>query len=180
MTDNEVNVARIQLQTSAELFAEPEADPFNPQSRYISGIDEIANQLRWAPRGEPCRIIIALPEGELSAENQAQIHEALQRYCANQVQTNLNERRSMRMEARQDFAISLLYALSFLIVGGLIGLSGIFPAPLNYLISSLLGIFTWAALWPAADLFLFSWRPYMRAAKLYQNLQQAELIFEAI
>ena len=61
MTNREVNVASIQLQASAELFTEPEADPFNPQSRYLSGIDEIANQLRWAPRTNPYRIIIALP-----------------------------------------------------------------------------------------------------------------------
>jgi hypothetical protein len=178
--DNEINIARIRLKSSAALFAEPEADPFDPDSRYISGIDEIANQLRWAPRGNPYRIILALPEAELTDEMQVKTREALQRYCANQVQSNLYERQSMRMEARLDFSISLLYALSFLTIGGLISLSGIFPSPVIFMIGSLLGIFTWAALWPAADLFLFSWRPYMRAAKLYQKLQQAELIFEAI
>jgi len=180
MTDNEINIARIQLKTSAELFAEPEADPFNPQSRFISGIDEIANQLRWAPQRNPYRIVIALPEAELTAENQVRTREALLRYCAYQVMFNHNELDSLRIEARQSMALSILYALLFILIGILIGFLPVIPQAIKVMLASLLGIFCWAALWPAADVYLFAWKPFRRAVRLYKNLSQAELIFEPL
>ena len=180
MKNREVNVASIQLQASAELFTEPEADPFNPQSRYLSGIDEIANQLRWAPRGNPYRIIIALPEAELTPENQARTRAALQRYCAYQVMFNHDELSSLRVEAQRGMALSILYALLFIVVGILIGFLPFIPVAIKTMLASLLGIFCWAALWPAADVYLFAWKPFRRAEQLYRNLSQAELVFEPL
>jgi len=175
-----VGQARIQLQSIEALFAEPAADPFDPESRYLSGIDEIANQLRWAHLPAPPRIVIALPAEELTLENQAKTRDAMQRYCAYQIESNTFELHSLRIEARRGMALSILYAVLFIVVGILIGMIPIIPDAIKVMVASLMGIFCWAALWPAADLYLFGWKPFRRARRLYENLRQAELVFESI
>jgi hypothetical protein len=124
--------------------------------------------------------VIALPAEELTPEKQAKTRQALQRFCAYQIESNRYELRSLRIEARRGMALSILYALLFILVGFLIGMLPIIPDAIKVMVASLMGIFCWAALWPAADLYLFGWKPFHHAERLYENLKQAELIFERI
>ena len=50
MTNDRVDVIKVRLNAIEELFAEPEADPFDPDSRYRTGMEELLDQmhgLRW-------------------------------------------------------------------------------------------------------------------------------------
>jgi hypothetical protein len=168
----------IALNKIEELFAEPAADPFDPQSRYQSGIDEIASQLRLRRHRQPVRLAIRLPAEIIGPDLPVRTRAALERYCAAKVRENRQAIEETRHQGRRDF-------ISSLIIGGVvIALSAVVVyfdllGPLSTVLTYWVSLALWVVLWDPIWTFTYAWRPYLRERRLHEDLRNAELVIKA-
>jgi hypothetical protein len=178
MPPTETLQAHTRLNAYEELFAEPGADPFDPASRYQSGIDEIAAQLRWQRLTHPARITITLPAESFEPGLEAKLKAALDRYCAYQIEANQRELDGLHHDGRGSLGIGVVVLTIILIIGGILFTTEILPPAIEYFVGSFLGIMSWVALWNPADIYLSQWRPYSREIRLHTCIQRAELVLD--
>ena len=88
MPNTQVNKVSIQLNTIDELFAPPQANPFEPDSRYVTGIKELVRQLtQLRLRYHPTQVLISLPVQKIEPGLKEKTQAALARYAAAQIET---------------------------------------------------------------------------------------------
>jgi len=161
----------LRLNDIHDLFALPRHNAFHENYLPVSGIDQIAHQLKLARlhRDGSLHVTFILPEsmrqdGDLSAE----INVAIKRYCNTRL-ANL----AIDLKSRQ---ISVVRALEvgILILGVTLGLAAAVSRTegivewLRNLLSNSLSIFGTVALWTPADAFLFGMRPLYTDLRVYQ------------
>lgn len=158
------------LPTTAALFDDPTADPWDPAARYRSGIDEVWAELDSRPVSEATTLSIRLPATESTPDLEARIRAAIGRYATAIIEEKEDELRATSLEARRNFLISILVtALLF----GLIGLLIYFLAIEGALQTALIGwggIAAWAILWNPVDTFVWGRRSARRQVNLARKL----------
>jgi len=179
--DGESIDIELSLKKLDEFFAEPAADPFNPQSRYVSGIDEVAGQIRLRRHDlrNPSRLIVRLPRTEINPDVQPDLLAALNRYCTAKIFENqqiINELRvGSRREAVSAFVIAavliLLSILSVMLIPPLQAVSGS--------ISGFIGIAVWVIFWDPIYNYVYAWRPNRLDIRVFENLRNAEVIVKS-
>lgn len=168
------NIA-INLRSIDELFGEPAADPWDPETRYRSGIDEIWARLRMIPIAKPVSFTIHLPSTAISEDLETRTRQAFDRYCMAQIETNSNEIDTIKIAGRRDFVISIVATL------GLLALIATIAAVLHLdgvLLSALIawtGIAAWAILWGPVDTFIWGRLPYRREIRFYEKMLSSDL-----
>ncbi|GIK56607.1 MAG: hypothetical protein HND44_03600 [Chloroflexi bacterium] len=107
----------IKLSSLEEMFAEPAADPFDPDSRYLSGIDEVVGQLRlkWRELDETTRLLIRLPQTAVTANTAATLKAALDRYGAAQIAQNQQAIEELRVGSHRE-TLSAIVIVTVLII----------------------------------------------------------------
>ena len=176
----ERNELSVDLSSIEELFAEPAADPFDPESRYQSGIDVIAADLRLRPLRRPSRIVVRLPRQVIDSGLEERTRDALDRYCSAKIDENRLQEQDIRMQGRRTF---LGAGIAVILIGlAYAALATLVPMPdvLVALIGFWAGIAAWAIAWNPIDTLIFYWRPNRREAELFENIQKAELAIEAL
>jgi hypothetical protein len=177
---NEPFEIRLRLNNTAELFSEPTADPFDPDSRYLSGIDELAGQMRLIPKrlDELSRLIIRLPQSAITTDAKSTLDSALKRYCAAKIAENQHAIDELRVNNRQ-LALS-----AFVIVAGVL-LSAVLLVRLipeletvSMAIAGLVGVAIWVILWEPIYNYTWAWRPNRLDIRVFENLRAAELVIE--
>ena len=179
--DGESIEIELSLKNLDELFAEPAADPFDPQSRYLSGIAEVAGQMRLRQRDlhNPSRLIVRLPQTEITAETQPTLHAALNRYCAAKIAENQQIINELRVGSRRE-AIS-----AFVIVAVLILLSILLVILIPLLqvvsgsISAFVGIAVWVIFWDPIYNYVYAWRPNRLDIRVFESLCNADVIVKS-
>jgi hypothetical protein len=179
MATVESQEVRIELNTIEELFAEPAADPFDPESRYVSGIDDLVNQLIHSPRSqEPLRVVISLPAAVIEPDLKDQAQEALARYSMAQIEAADRDLEWLRRRGRFSLITSVVIILVALLLAWLLGsLVPLPPSVQTFLISGF-SVFSWVALWDPFNIYLYEWREPARKRRIFTRLLQAELIIE--
>jgi hypothetical protein len=173
--DGEIHIS---LATLDQFFSEPTADPFDPNSRYVSGIDELVGELlRLNPnqRKMVTRLVVTLQAGTDIAGLEGSLRDALQRYCAAQVDANHRALEDVHRSGRRVLPYSIVAGLLAVVVGLLLALSGLVPDPLLPIVASVVSVFAWVALWQPAQLFLYDWIPYSRDERLYRWLGELDV-----
>lgn len=165
----------ITLNTLEELFTDPEVDPWNPATRYRSGIDEIMVKLRAIPIREPVSLTIRVINEAISGEAKGRVKQAIDRYCAAQIEANLDEKNAIKKEGRTDFIISIVSVLAlFLVIAITINFFQL-EGPLLSALVGWTGIASWAILWGPVDMFIWGRVPLRRAIRYYRKLQAMEI-----
>jgi hypothetical protein len=178
MAIEESQEVRTELNTIDELFAEPAADPFDPQSRYVSGIDELVHQLIHSPRSqEPLRVAISLPAA-IEPGLKEQTQEALVRYSIAQVDAANRDLEWLRRRGKFSLITSVIIILVALLLAWLLGSLVPLPPPVQTFLISGFSVFSWVALWDPFNIYLYEWREPARNRRIFTRLLQAELIFE--
>jgi hypothetical protein len=174
------NTIKIDLNNLEELFGQPSADPFDPASRYLSGIDEIVGQLHLlsARQRREQHIIITLPQQLRDTASEEKTRAALHRYCQAKVDQSQRDLENVRRKAPRALLYSLVIITIGLTLSGLILSSGILSDTLRTLLSSGVTIFAWVALWEPAGIYLYQWIPLARNKHLYLLLNELELSLE--
>lgn len=177
---SEQNEVTLKLSSMEEFFAEPAADPFDPNSRYWSGIDEITHQLRLIPQElkKPTRLVVQLPPTAVTPATQPTLKAALDRYCAAQIIQNqqvINELRvgSYRETLSAIVIVVVLVLFTILLVNLIPELEQVSGA-----LAGFVGIAVWVIFWDPIYNYVYAWRPNRLDIKVFENLQKAELVVE--
>ena len=173
----DTNTIKIDLNSLEELFGQPSADPFDPASRYISGIDEIVGQLKLfsVRRRREKHILITLPQQLSDAALQEKTWAALHRYCDARVEQSQRDLENVKRKGPRALAYSMVIITIGLTLSGLLLNSGILSETFRTLLSSGMTIFAWVALWEPAGIYLYEWIPLAGDKRLYQLLKKLEL-----
>lgn len=177
--DAEVSVT---LNSLEEMFAEPAGDPFDPESRYISGIDEIVAKLRLVRAGLSSvkRLVVRLPQAAIGPETQATLQAALERYYTAKIAENRQIINELRVDRPRQLISALIISaalvlLSYLLLYFIPGLETISGA-----INGFVVVAVWVVIWEPVYSYIYSWRPYRRDMWIYEKLRAAELVVEPL
>jgi hypothetical protein len=169
---------QISLRNIDEMFGEPAADPFDPDSRYQSGIDELVGKLRL--RGldlrNQSRLVVYLPQAAITPETQPALKAAMERYSTAKIAENQQVIHEVRaISRRQTYSalalvviIMLLAILLLYLVPGLQVISGA--------IYGLAMVSIWVVVWDPIYNYIYTWRPNKLDIKVYENLRAADLV----
>lgn len=181
MAEEEIKT-ELKLNSVEELFAEPVADPFDPDSRYISGIDEVVNQLRLKPQdlNKKSRLIIKLPQEAFNQDTSTILRSALNRYCAAMIAENQQVIKELRVSSQRQAISALIIVvimvfLSIFLVNSIPGLQAFSGA-----IAGFVGIAIWVIFWDPIYNYVYAWRPNRLDMRIFQNLLTAELVVEGL
>ena len=170
------------LNTIAELFAEPTADPFDPNSRYVSGIDEIVGQMRLKRRDLKIssRLVVRLPQAAVTTETQPTLKAAVNRYCKAKIAENKQVIDELRVGSRRETISAFIIAVVLILLTVLF--SSYFPRlqALNGSIAGFVGIAVWVIFWDPIYNYVYAWRPNRLDIRVFENLQTTDLIVEGI
>ena len=164
-----INNIEIKINTIDELFGSPSADPFDPASRYISGVDVIVEQLSVLSirQRRQQQIVNSLPQPLQSSDLADKIQAAWQRYSQAKVIENQQELDKVRRKAPR----VLLYSVVIMVVGLSLGTAvlngGLLPDNFQLLLGHGLTIFAWVAMWEPAGIYLYQWLPLASNKHLY-------------
>lgn len=178
----EQNEIQLTLNNSAELFAEPSADPFDPDSRYLSGIDEVVGQLRLrrGDLGRQTRLTIQLPQTAAAPDTSATLKAALERYCTAQIRQNQQAIDELRIGSRRQ-AMSAFVIVVVLILLTMFLLAAVPPLQdFSGALAGFLGIAIWVIFWDPIYNYVYAWRPNRLDIRVCENLAAADLVVEGM
>ncbi len=182
MSTPEINEVKVRLNSLAELFTLPEVNPFEPNSRYETGIDELVHQLNGMKLRQKMktRVVIGLPASALEPGLEEKTQAALARYCAAQIEANQREIQHLRWRGRFSLISAIIIiALAIGVVSFIDSLNVLNETLQSFLIGGL-SVFSWVAVWEPFGIFLYDWRPPTRNRLIFERLQQAELKLEPV
>ena len=163
------NVITINLADVMQLFNTMDPSPFHERDLDDKAEHYIVGYAREMPQGQPFRLIINLPEIELTTPAAAHVPEAIRSYFgyrALQSGQDLNE--LLRIGWR-----SMMIGLAVLGLC-LFGVNSINADPTvsgveRFFVEGLI-IFGWVANWRPIEIFLYDWWPIQRHIKLLRRL----------
>lgn len=181
MSETRIEI-ELSLNTMEAFFAEPDADPFDPDSRYISGIDEVVGQMRLKPRDldDAFRLTIQLPETAVSPDTQSTLKAALDRYCHAKITENQQVIDELQISSRRQ-AISalvivvILILLTIFLVNFVPGLQSVSGA-----IAGFVGIAIWVIFWDPIYNYVYAWRSNLLDIRICKNLLDTTLMIKSV
>ena len=168
----------LQLDGIDALFEEPEGNPFDPNSRYLSGMDEVRNYLIVQKLDDPVRLTIVLPDTAVNADTTTMVKEAIDRYCMAKFAENQQQIKELRFGGRRSLISAFVIAVVLLVLTIVVTIFANLNDALSGMLAGWIGIAIWVIFWNPIDTYVYAWRPYRREIKIYEAIQQAELIIK--
>ncbi len=166
-----VALIEVRLTSLHQLFNSIDPAPFHEKDLDPDAEDYIGGAARELPPQAPLKIVLHLPEAELTSELAPSITSAIQNYFAYRRSI---ARRDLRLLLRQG-RISLAIGLAFLAL--CMTLRSMLPAldgsGWNQLFAEGLLISGWVAMWRPIQVFLYDWWPIWRSCRIYARLAAA-------
>ncbi len=177
---NELIEIQLSLNEVEEFFAEPDADPFNPDSRYLSGIDEVMGQMRLRPRDldNPSRLVIQMPQTAVTPDTQPTLKAALARYCTAKIAENQQVIDELRIGSRRQAISAVIIAIVLIVMTTLL----IYLVPplqaMSGAIAGFIGIAVWVIFWDPIYNYVYAWRSNYLDNRILRNLLTTDLVME--
>jgi hypothetical protein len=180
MSTDEIDKVGIQLKTIEALFDPPEANPFDPDSRYESGIEELAQQLakRHLNGAKPTQVVITLPAQAIEPGLKEKTQAALGRYATAQIEAADLEIEQLRRRGRFSLISAIVIILVAIVVVWFIGWLNLFGGTLQSFLVGGLSVFSWVAVWDPFNVYLYEWRVPVRTRRIFERLRQAEVVIQ--
>lgn len=175
MEKEELVMINLKLNTLENLFIVPDYNPFDSQSRFQSGVDEIMTKVRHRSLKEPLKIRITLLRSPVDTEIEQDTKNALNRYCSFKIRECEQTIDKLQDQGKRDLVWAL--SLSVILILGAFFTSQLqfLPDYVRYFLETGLGIIAWVVLWPPLDSILYEWRPCRRSQRIYKYIQSATL-----
>lgn len=181
MSDIEINKISIQLKTIEELFAPPEANPFEPDTRYISGIEALVQQLtRLHLRQKPTQVVISLPAQAIEPGIKEKTRVALARYAAAQIEAADVEIEQLRRRGRFSFISAIVIIVIAIAIVSLIGWLNLLGGTLQSFLVGGLSVFSWVAVWDPFNVYLYEWRNPAGRRRIFEQLRRTEVVIQPL
>jgi hypothetical protein len=155
MPNGDLNTIRIELNAIEDLFIEPDFNPFDPESRFQSGFDEMAEQVRELSMKVPHKICISLSSTPDEVDHEGLTSSALNRFCTVKIGECEQAIRELRSQGKRDLLSA--FSLSFILILGefLFVQLSFLPEIFTYLLATGFGLIAWVVLWPPLDKLLY-------------------------
>lgn len=169
---------RLELQSLAELFAEPDFAPLDGHAEELSGLDRLLNALRPQPRGIPLRTTLVLPASERAPDLESRCRAALREVLERRLAHNRNDAGSLRQEGYATLWRGLVFLALCLLGSRAMDAVDFAPGFVERFIDEGLVIAGWVALWYPLDVLLYQRWPLARERRLYESVRDMALDFE--
>ncbi len=158
----------LRLHDIHDLFALPRHNPFQENYLPLSGIDQLALQLKLARLRNGLHVTFILPASdEQEADLHAEIQAALTRYCNVRLDNLMIDTKARQMNVIRSLEVGvIILGISLALAAAISRAEGIVEW-LRTLLSNSISIFGSVALWSPADAFLFGMRPMYRDVHIY-------------
>jgi hypothetical protein len=174
-TDISVHLSQID-----DLFVDPDTNPLANPRLQVSGIQTVLNELLLRDADQDIHLRLHLPADQITSGLPEKLKEALQRYCAFQIQNLEAEIATTRYDGWRAFRVGVVgmaICMALAVVG--YGIYGAASNPLWKIVGGLFGSFfsvaSWVIIWNPMDLLVYGWRPLIRQVKKYQLIAQAQV-----
>jgi hypothetical protein len=162
----------LRLNDIHDLFALPRYNAFQENFLPLSGIDQLAHQLKLAQiRHNGLHVTFMLPESAKQDRIQeSEVQTAIQRYCNARLNHLMIELKARQLNIIRSLEVGVIILGISLALAAAISHSETIIEWLRTLLSNSIGIFGSVALWSPADAFLFGIRPLYHELHVYRAI----------
>jgi hypothetical protein len=181
-TDEQIVVT---VETVAQLFNAPSADPFAADESALLGkaaLESVLTRLQAHPlrNREGAQLVVRLPGDQITPDLETRLGAAIRRYCAARIEDNRLHARLMRRQRTRGL---LLVSAIVLIV---VALSPVLFATLlagasetvQAVAASAISLFCWIIIWDPLRALLFDWTPRARESNALAHLMDMRVVVE--
>jgi hypothetical protein len=165
----------LRLDDVQHIFVAPELTPLAGQFRFISGLEEIVNELKPNPLGPQVHTTIWLPQDQFSDNIEQAAQEAIRKYCDARIHQITNELASLRRQGFKALQTGLIFLAGCLLLSTLFGQMETLPNFLRMFLREGFIIAGWVSLWQPTTILLFDWWTPQRDKRIYTCLKDMEL-----
>ncbi len=164
----------IRLENIAQLFHSLDPLPFREKNLDKDAEEFIVSWARELPADQPFKIVVHLPEEQLTLPEAQEIRPAIKQFFAYRAQVIGLELKEIFRIGRRSLAIGLI-VLFISVVASQTVAANLEPRPLGKVLEESLLIFAWVPNWRPIEIFLYEWWPIVRRRDLYRKLASAEV-----
>lgn len=176
----------VEVETLDQLFNAPNANPFAAGESALLGraaIDRVLTRLQARPlrHWEGARLVVRLPEEQITPGLEARLAAAVRRYCAVRIEDN---RLRVRIARKQRmFGLIVVTAVALLVIAATpllfaTVLAGASETALA-VATSAISLFCWIIVWDPLRALLFDWAPQARENGALAHLMDMRVVVEA-
>lgn len=167
----------LRLHDIHDLFALPRHNAFHENYLPLSGVDQIALQLKYARLRNGVHVTLILPEGTNQEPNlHAEVQTAIHRYCNTRIHNLMYELKARQLTVIRSLQVGVMVLGISLALAAAVSRTEFLVDWLRNLLSNSISIFGTVALWTPADAFLFGMRPLYNDIHICQAI--AEMTFD--
>ncbi len=171
------HLVTLRLHDIRDLFSMPRHDAFQENYLPLSGIDQIALNMKFARPRYGLHVTLILPVTDnQTTDQQADIQAAIERYCnarLNYLTLELKSRKISTVRSLQGGLVIL--GISLALAAAITQIEGMADW-LRMLLSNTISIFGTVALWSPTDAFLFGLKPLYNDIRVYSAIR--DMTFE--
>ena len=165
----------VRLHDLHDLFAMPRHNAFLENYLPLSGIDQIAQELKLMRSHEIVKVNFVLPQlTEPVGDQHAQVQSAIQRYCDNRLRSLIIDLKVWQVSVIRSLQIGVVILGVSLGLAAAISRTESIVSWLRTLLSNSISIFGSVALWSPADAFLFGMRPLYNEIRTYKAIRDID------
>jgi hypothetical protein len=169
-----------------ELFNAPSSDPFSTHEVDILGqsaMDCIANRVTrlWPRRPKTVHMTLQLPADQITPDLTEDTRTAIQRYCADRIESNQLQRGIVIQNSRRQFLGAMIGLLAALVVIALLVINpfGLLPDLLRTILVALAFLAGGVLAFGSLGSIIFDWVPFVQDTTVYRVLREMELTVES-
>jgi hypothetical protein len=156
------------------LFHSLDPLPFREKNLDKDAEEFIVSWARELPADQPFKIVVHLPEEQLTLPEAQEIRPAIKQFFAYRAQVIGLKLKEIFRIGRRSLAIGLT-VLFISVVASQTVAANLEPRPLGKVLEESLLIFAWVANWRPIEIFLYEWWPIVRRRDLYRKLASAKV-----
>ncbi|HEY7665949.1 MAG TPA: hypothetical protein VH934_22755 [Xanthobacteraceae bacterium] len=168
------HVIELRVEDVSQLFHTLDPFPFRERDLDREAEEFIVSWARELPADRPLRIVVHLPQAQVSRPEVRDIAAAIAGYFGHRARITGLDLKELFRVGRLSLAIGIA-VLSFSIVIGHTVVTRLAPEPVAGVIAESLLIFGWVANWRPIEIFLYDWWPLVRRRNLYRRLAAARV-----
>jgi hypothetical protein len=172
------SVIAVRLENISQLFHSLDPLPFREKNLDKDAEEFIVSWARELPADQPFKIVVHVPEEQLTLPEAEDVGPAIKQFFAYRAQVIGLELKEIFRIGRRSLAIGLT-VLALSVVASQTVAASLEPRPLGKVVEESLLIFAWVANWRPIEIFLYEWWPIVRRRDLYRRLAGSKVELKA-
>src|SRR5262245_24060725 len=170
----ETNTIEIRLSSIEQLFQTLDPSPFREKDLDTDVEEFIVSWARELHTDLPFRIVVHLPEKQLTPPEAKEIGPAITGFFSYSAQEIGLELKELFRVGRHSLAIGIAVLVVSIVASQMVA-RNLEPRPLGKVLEESLIIFAWVANWRPTEIFLYDWWPIARRRRVYRRLAAAKV-----